>query len=82
MNVIVTYTLMKTFLSTKLNTSHYLTITILIGNIIPHIILSFFMLYNGSGRYITIFCVISITPAAPVVICTKYGLGKWHSTFF
>jgi len=50
--------------------------------IIPHLILSFFMLYISSGRYFAIFCVILITPAAPVVICTKYGPTKWHSTFF
>jgi len=48
--------------------------------IIPHLIVSFFILYNSSGRYFAIFCVIRITPAAPVVICTKYGPTKWHST--
>jgi len=52
----------------------------LIVNIIPHLILPFFMLYLSSGHYFAIFCAIYITPAAPVVICTKYGLGKWHST--
>ena len=40
------------------------------------------MLYINSGRYFAIFCVILITPPAPVVICTKYGPAKWHSTFF
>jgi len=51
-------------------------------NIIPHLILSFIMLFNSSGRCIAIVCVILITPAAPVVICTKYGPGKWHSTIY
>jgi len=52
------------------------------ANIIPHLILSFFILYTSSGRYFAIFGVILITPAAPVVICTKYGPAKWHSTYF
>jgi len=43
--------------------------------------MSFFMLYINSGRYFAIVCVILITPAAPVVICTKYGPAKWHSFF-
>ena len=52
------------------------------ANIIPHLILSFFILYTSSGRYFAIFGVILITPAAPVVICTKYEPAKWPSTYF
>jgi len=51
-------------------------------NIIPHFILSFLTLYISSGRYFAVFCVILITPAAPVVICTEYRPRDWHSTFF
>ena len=40
------------------------------------------MLNISSGRYFAIFCVNLIMPAALVIICTKYGLGKRHSTTF
>ena len=50
--------------------------------IIPHLTLSFFILYISAGCHFAIFCVILIMPAATVVICTKYGPGKWHATIF
>ena len=42
--------------------------------IIPHLEVSFLTICISSGRYFAVFHVILITPTAPVVIYTEYGL--------